>query len=98
MWTLWRLIEFVHDSGPPRPLVPLAAGRVRYRVVVATVAMAGITYLDRVCISILAPSIMRDLRLTQIEMGYAFSAFTLAYANADVCKVSSLPTHIWPEG
>ena len=53
---------------------------IRYRVVSFTVALAALTYLDRVCISIVAPSIMRDLRLSTIQMIYVFSAFTLAYA------------------
>lgn len=43
-------------------------------------ALAALTYLDRVCISIVAPRIMHDLRLTTIQMSYVFSAFTLAYA------------------
>jgi len=53
---------------------------IRYRVVAFTMALAALTYLDRVCIAIVAPSIMRDLRLTTIQMSYVFSAFTLAYA------------------
>lgn len=53
--------------------------------------MAGITYLDRVCISILAPSIMKDLRLGTIQMGYVFSAFTLAYAGLEI------PTAWWAD-
>jgi len=71
--------------------VPLTATRVRYVVVAAAVAMAGVTYLDRVCISILAPSIMRDLRLTQLQMSYVFSAFTLAYALLEI------PTAWWAD-
>jgi MFS family permease len=54
-------------------------------------ALAAVTYLDRVCISIVAPNIMRDLRLTGIQMGYAFSAFTLAYA------VFEIPTAWWAD-
>lgn len=54
-------------------------------------ALAAITYLDRVCISMLAPDIMRDLRLTNIEMSYAFSAFTLAYA------LFEIPTAWWAD-
>jgi MFS transporter, ACS family, glucarate transporter len=65
--------------------------RVRYRVVAALVALAGVTYLDRVCISVLALSIMRDLALTQIQMGYVFSAFTLAYA------IFEIPTASWAD-
>jgi MFS family permease len=38
-----------------------------------------ITYLDRVCIAAAAPGMMADLGLTTMQMGYAFSAFALAY-------------------
>lgn len=54
-------------------------------------ALAAITYLDRVCISIAAPAIMRDLRLTAIQMGYAFSAFTFAYG------LFEIPTAWWAD-
>src|SRR5687768_2794941 len=64
---------------------------VRYRVVAFAVALAGVTYLDRVCISILAPSIMRDLQLTPIQMSYVFSAFTFAYAAFEI------PTAWWAD-
>src|ERR1700691_525010 len=53
---------------------------VRYRVLAMTVALAFLTYMDRVCISVTAPAILRDLRLTTIQMGFVFSAFTAAYA------------------
>jgi sugar phosphate permease len=53
---------------------------VRNRVVVFTMALAAVTYLDRVCISILAPKISAELGLSRIEMGYVFSAFAVAYA------------------
>jgi MFS transporter, ACS family, glucarate transporter len=59
-------------------------GRVRYRVVAFAVALAGVTYLDRICISTLAPAIMRDLELTKLEMSYVFSAFAVAYAAFEV--------------
>ncbi len=52
----------------------------RYRVVGIVVALGMITYLDRVCISTVAPQIMADLALSKIQMGYVFSAFALAYA------------------
>jgi MFS family permease len=39
-----------------------------------------ITYLDRTCISVAAPNMMKDLGLTKIQMSFVFSAFTLAYA------------------
>jgi MFS family permease len=55
------------------------------------VALAAVTYLDRVCISITAPDIMRDLRLTHIQMSYVFSAFTLSYA------LFEIPTAWWAD-
>jgi MFS transporter, ACS family, glucarate transporter len=53
---------------------------VRYWVIVFAVALAVITYIDRVCISQAAPDITRDLNFSKEQMGYVFSAFTLAYA------------------
>ena len=46
-------------------------------------AMA-VAYLDRVCISTAAPAIKADLGLDDAQMGYVFSAFTLAYALFEV--------------
>lgn len=54
----------------------------RHRVLTLVALAAGITYLDRVCISVAAPSIMRDLHLTKIQMGYAFGVFPVAYGLA----------------
>jgi ACS family glucarate transporter-like MFS transporter len=57
-----------------------SATRARYWVIVFAISLAVIQYLDRVCISQAAPYIMADLHLTKEQMGYVFSAFTLAYA------------------
>lgn len=65
--------------------------RVRYRVVALTTLLAMVTYLDRVCISTLAPEIRRDLGLSIVEMGYVFSAFALAYA------LFEIPTAWWAD-
>src|SRR5437588_11396678 len=54
--------------------------RVRYWVIVFAVTLAVVTYIDRVCISFAAPSIRRDLGLTAVQMGWAFTAFGWAYA------------------
>jgi len=77
----------------PLPTSPPAgsAGRVRYRVVAFAVGLAGITYLDRICISTVAPSIMRDLALSKLEMSYVFSAFAVAYA------LFEIPSAWWGE-
>lgn len=52
----------------------------RHWVIVFAVTLAVITYIDRVCISKAAPLIQTDLGFSKKEMGYVFSAFTLAYA------------------
>jgi len=54
--------------------------RARHWVIVFAVTLAIITYVDRVCISKAAPLIQRDLHFTKEQMGWVFSAFTLAYA------------------
>jgi ACS family glucarate transporter-like MFS transporter len=64
---------------------------VRSRVLGLTVALAFLTYMDRVCISVTAPSILRDLRLTNVQMGFVFSAFTAAYA------LFEIPTGWWAD-
>lgn len=52
----------------------------RYSVLGFVVLAAFITYLDRVCVSVAAPSIQTDLGLSQLEMGWVFTAFYVAYA------------------
>ena len=69
----------------------MIASRVRYRVVAAAVTLAGVTYLDRVCVGVLAPSIMSDLHISQIQMSFVFSAFTAAYA------LFEMPTAWWAD-
>jgi MFS family permease len=68
-----------------------SSSHVRYRVVAFAVALAGVTYLDRVCISILAPGIMHDLQITPVRMSYVFSAFTFSYA------IFEIPTAWWAD-
>ena len=71
------------DQLPPTnaaPPVSLRPTRTRYWVIVFAVTLAIIQYIDRVCISQAAPFISRDLRLDDAQMGWVFSAFTLAYA------------------
>lgn len=58
--------------------------RVRHGVLGFTLAVTAIAYLDRVCISTAAPAMKGDLGISDVEMGYVFSAFTLAYALLEV--------------
>ncbi|MDP9322358.1 MAG: MFS transporter [Acidobacteriota bacterium] len=57
-----------------------APTRARYVTVVFAMTLAVIMYIDRVCISQAAPLISKDLGLTKIQMGWAFSIFGWAYA------------------
>ncbi len=54
--------------------------RARHWVVVFAITLAILSYIDRVCISQAAPNMTHDLGLSKVQMGYVFSAFTLAYA------------------
>ena len=58
--------------------------RARYTLLGLTLALAIITYLDRVVIGSAATSIRADLGLSAVEMGWAFSAFTFAYAAFEI--------------
>lgn len=54
--------------------------RTRYRVVMFAIALAVVQYVDRVCIAKAMPSIRSELHFSDVETGYIFGAFTLAYA------------------
>ena len=58
--------------------------RTRYQASGFLFALAAVTYLDRVCISTLAPQISRDLHLSKLEMSFVFSAFAVAYAAFEI--------------
>jgi MFS transporter, ACS family, glucarate transporter len=68
----------------PIDIAASVATRTRYRVVAMAVVLAMVTYIDRVCISILAPDIMRDLSLSKWQMSFVFSTFALAYAAFEI--------------
>ncbi len=59
---------------------PQQPTRARYWVIVFAVTLAIIQYIDRVCISKAMPAIQKDLHFTNVQAGYIFGAFTLAYA------------------
>jgi sugar phosphate permease len=61
-----------------------APTRTRHAVVGWTLAAAAIAYLDRICISTAAPAIRAELGLSDAQLGLVFSAFTFAYALAEV--------------
>lgn len=45
----------------------------RYKVLLLLVVLAALTYLDRLCISAAAPSIIGEFHFTKTQMGYIFS-------------------------
>src|SRR5687768_8766780 len=57
-----------------------APSRARYTVTVFAVALAVITYVDRVAISVSVPFIRQDLGLSSTQIGWALAAFGWAYA------------------
>jgi len=74
-----------HDSAaaatPAAERVPQARPtKARYWVIVFAISLAIIQYIDRVCISQAGPQMQIDLSLSDSQMGWVFSAFTLSYA------------------
>ncbi len=55
-------------------------GRVRWVLVVWMLVISGVSYLDRVNISIAGPSIEHEFQLDHIRLGWVFSAWVLGYA------------------
>ena len=55
------------------------ASRARYGVVGFAVVLSVVTYIDRVALAQAAPALAADLDLTQVQIGWAFSAFGFAY-------------------
>jgi len=58
----------------------VAPSKARHVMFVFVITLAIITYIDRVCISQAAPNIRHDLGLSETQMGWVFSAFTISYA------------------
>jgi MFS family permease len=61
-----------------------APTRARSTLLRLTFALSIITYIDRVCISTAAPTIQEKLGFNNAQMGFVFSAFTLAYSVFEV--------------
>ena len=57
---------------------------VRRIVMVGLFLLSSITYLDRVCISVAAPAMQKDLGLTPSQLGLVFGIFTFAYGLFEV--------------
>lgn len=51
----------------------------RNRILTLIAFASAITYLDRVCLSAAAPSMMTELHLSSMQMGYVFGVFSISY-------------------
>ena len=58
----------------------MTPSRARFTLLRFAFMLSVVTFLDRVCIASAASSIREELHLTAVQMGWVFSAFTLAYA------------------
>ena len=74
----------MQSSSGSKLSVAIQPSRARYSVVGLLLLLAGVTYLDRACISVLAPQISADLGFTKLQMSLVFSAFAIAYAAFEV--------------
>jgi MFS transporter, ACS family, glucarate transporter len=70
--------------GPARRAIPeairVSRGRMRWYVVASVFLLAFITIVDRVCISAAKESMALELRITDVQFGWIFGAFTIGYA------------------
>ena len=78
------LVLGYNPHAVPPPSTNLASGpapsRTRWKILALLTLISIITYVDRVNISVAARQMMPALGLTQMQMGYVFSAFVLGYA------------------
>lgn len=63
--------------------------RVRYLVLAMLILLSVITYMDRICISLAASEIQKDLTLSDKQWGWVLGAFLLAYGMFEI------PTGAW---
>jgi MFS family permease len=67
-----------------RPKLPY-----RYRVLILLCSLTTLTYLDRICISIVGVRIKTEFALTNAQFGWVLAAFSLAYA------LFEIPSGVW---
>ena len=67
-----------------KSVTAITATKARFKVLWLLFALTIITYLDRLCIAAAAPAITETFHFSPSQMGYVFSAFTLAYALFEV--------------
>ena len=68
----------------PAILPPTRPSRVRFGVLAFLCTLAVLTYLDRICIMRAKKDMQRDLLLSELQMGFVFSAFLWGYTLFEV--------------
>jgi ACS family glucarate transporter-like MFS transporter len=66
-------------AAPAAPPHPATTSHVRYTVVLMLFVVSAVNYADRATLSIAGSAISKELGLSPVAMGYAFSAFGWAY-------------------
>src|SRR5215217_7211509 len=61
----------------------------RYRVLALLCSLTALTYLDRICISIVGVQIKKEFTLTNEQFGWVLASFSLAYA------LFEIPSGVW---
>jgi ACS family glucarate transporter-like MFS transporter len=56
------------------------SGRLRWALIFYVFLMSAMSYLDRVNLSIAGPTLQKEFGLTDVQLGYVFSAFVWSYA------------------
>ncbi|HXG13497.1 MAG TPA: MFS transporter, partial [Gemmataceae bacterium] len=56
----------------------------RHGVLILLTSLAVLTYLDRLCIAVLGPTMQKDLGLSPSQWGWVLGAFTLAYGSLEI--------------
>ncbi len=72
------------EPGLPAPSLLAKPTRVRYGVLGFAGVLSMITYLDRVCMSNIAPEIQSEFDLSNTQLGWLFTAFAFAYAAFEI--------------
>ena len=83
-WTSQSVQQETMTSTIDSPSTVQRRTRVRMVVVVLCILLGMVTYIDRACISTLAPSIRLDLGLSEHEMGWVFTVFAIAYGTMGI--------------
>ena len=76
--------NFRSNGGCIGTSLTVASTHVRNRVLFLLFLVTALNYLGRTCVSAAAPLIMRDLQLSNIQMGYVFGVFALSYGLVEI--------------